>query len=1077
MKNFRLTTIRTPLVYAIFGLSWILLTDFLLLWLVSDVEVMAQWQIYKGWLFVGLSTLIIYALVNQSARQNEANQAALAYSEKMYRLLFNNNPLPMWVYDLETLQFLEVNEAAVNQYQYSRAKFLTLTIKDIRPVEDIPLLLQDVSQTIRSLNFAGEWRHCRQDGTVFPVEIISHTLDYNGRSARLVVAKDLTDQKRIEAEKASISQRNQALVQALGEIVYEWSPPKNLVSWEGDSRRILGYTITEMGTATADWQEKIHPDDQAFVDFELNNAFKHKENLAIEYRFLQRDGTYRWMLDRGVPVYDSQGNLEKMIGVFLDIHNRKLIENALRESENRLRKAIEFAPFPIMIHAEDGEVLAISQTWTEITGYTPEEISTVAEWISNAYETDQEPAILAGIDQLYELDKRIDEGEFIVNCKNGEKRIWQFSSAPLGHLYDGRRSVISIAADMTERKKTENQLHLQSSALNAAANGIVITDIDGLIQWANPAFTTLTGYTLEEALGKNPRELVKSGRHDREFYEAMWNTILAGKVWRGELINRRKDGQLYYEEEAITPVWNEAGQMTHFIAIKQDITNRKQAENEQERLLKQVQAQAEQMNQIMQSVPEGILLLGPTGQILVANAQAREYLQLLPNTAVGNMLTELDSDILDALFEQDSGKWHEIVIQEHIFELTARQINFGIASQGWVLVLRDVTKQKQIEEQLQRQERLAAVGQLAAGIAHDFNNLLAVILLYTQLLARSPRLVPNEQAKLATIDQQAKRAARLIEQVLDFSRRAVFEKRPLDLLVLFKEEIKLLKRTLPENIDITLESQEEGHFVVDAEVTRIQQTIMNLAFNARDAMPDGGSLTFRLGHASVSNPEQAPLPMMPPGSWVHLSVHDSGTGIDPAVLNHIFEPFVTTKEPGKGTGLGLSQVHGIVAQHDGFIGVQSQPGAGTTFNIYLPLLHLLENEPGHILPETAVSGRGERLLVVEDEADLRSALVESLHLLQYDVLETANGLEALTVLAQGTAVDLIICDVIMPQMGGLAFVQALQQRPSPPPVIFITGHPLGIDANDLRKMGVRGVLPKPIQTAQLSQAIAAALQS
>ncbi len=1075
MKDIRLTTLRTPLIYAIFGLLWILLTDRLLFMLVPDTDVITQIQTYKGWLFVVLSTLIIYWLVARSAQQNNAAQDALAQSEKRYRLLFNNNPLPMWVFDLSTLEFLEVNDAAVDKYQYARDEFLNLTLKDIRPPEDIPLLLDDLATMRKPINYAGEWRHRRQDGTVFPVEVISHEMHYNGRITHLAVAKDLTEQKRVEAERASVFQRNQALVQALGEIVYEWFPTRGEVRWEGDYGRILGYSAEEMGGTTAAWQEKIHPDDQAYVAQAVDAAFVQKRNLEIEYRFLQKDGTYRWMLDRGVPVFNDQDDLEKVVGVFLDIHNRKQTEMALRQSEERFRRAIEFAPFPIAIHAEDGNVLAVSQALLNITGYAFEEISTISKWTERAYGVEQ-AQVMAGIDRLYELDKRVDEGEFHITCKDGSQRVWEFSSAPLGRLPDGRRCIISIAVDVTERKNAEKQMHLQNSALNAAANGIVITDINGMVEWVNPAFTELTGYTLAEALGKNPRELVNSGKHDRAFFTSLWQTILSGNVWRGELINRRKDGTLYYEEEAITPVWNQDGDMTHFIAIKQDITKRKQAEADREQLLNQVQAQAEQMNQFMQSVPEGIFLLDRGGEILIANDKAQEYLALLADAAVGDKITNLGDKPLASLLPQpEQGNWHEIRIQNQIFELIPQQVKSGPVSQGWVLVLREVTEQRRIEEQLQRQERLAAIGQLAAGIAHDFNNLMAVILLYAQLLARSPHLIAKEREQIKTIDAQAQRAARLIEQILDFSRRAVFERRPLDLLSLLKEEVKLLQRTLPENIEIQF-MHGVGNYIVQADVTRMQQTIMNLAFNARDAMPEGGRLQFKLAHLLLDDAEQTPLPLMPPGSWVRLSVKDSGTGIAPAVMDHIFEPFVTTKEPGKGTGLGLSQVHGIVAQHEGFIAVQSEPGAGATFDIYLPAMMVQADSVSTELPETAVPGRGERLLVVEDEPDLREALVESLTLLQYDVVATANGAEALALLEQGTVVDLIICDVIMPKMGGIPFVQALQQRDSSPPVIFVTGHPLDIDADSLRKIGVRIVLSKPVQPAQLSQAIAATLK-
>ncbi|MCB8976758.1 MAG: PAS domain S-box protein [Ardenticatenaceae bacterium] len=1073
MKKFMPDTIRIPLIYAIFGLLWILLTDRLLVLLRLDFDTTVILQTYKGWIYVCLSSLIIYSLVARSARQNRAAQAALSESEKRYRLLFENNPLPMWVYDIDTLAFLEVNEAAVSQYQYTHAEFLQLTIKEIRPPEDLDLLVGQLPQIVGKHNHTGEWRHRRKNGEVFPVEVISHALVHNGRSARIVICQDISERKQIETERTNIFQRNQALVRALGEIVYEWSPQRNEVLWDGELERIVGYSVAEIGNTTTSWEEKIHPDDRPRVWQEVESAIQEQHNINIEYRFRQKDGTYRWMMDRGMLTMNEQGELEKVIGVFLDINERKLTEEALRLSEERFRRAIDYAPIPVIIHAEDGEVLAVSQAWLDITGYALADIPTVADWTRLAYGSSH-TNVMAGIAQIYGLDERVDEGEFMITCKDGTQRIWDFSSTPLGYFPDGRRGAISIAVDVTERRKAEKQLHLQSSALDAAANGIVVTDISGAVEWANPAFTGLTGYPLEEALGKNPRELVKSGKHPPSFFAAMWHTILAGNIWRGEVINRRKDGTLYTEEEAITPVWDENGEMTHFIAIKQDITERKQAERERERLLEQVKNQAEQMNQIMQSVPEGLFLLDAKGKVLMANAQAAEHLAFLAETAVDDTLTTIGNIPLATLLNPPiSGNWHEIHTRDQTFELIAQSVTSGPLSQGWAVVLRQVTEQKRMEQQFQRQERLAAIGHLAAGIAHDFNNLMAVILLHAQLVERSPRLLVKERQHLGIIGQQAKRAARLIEQILDFSRRAVFERRPLDLLVVLKEEVRLLQRTLPENVEIELVADMDS-CVVLADVTRMQQTIVNLAVNARDAMPEGGKLTFELAFLSIYAANGLTVPNLRPGDWVRFSVIDSGNGIEPALLDHIFEPFVTTKSPGKGTGLGLSQVHGIVAQHEGFLTVSSQLGAGTQFDIFLPRLLEEEVESTDVM-ETAVPGHGQQLLVIEDEPALREALVESLALWHYKVLPTSNGEEALALLDQGVTVDLIVSDVIMPKMGGAAFVQALRERGLKTRVILISGHPLNMSQADMQTLGIFEVLPKPIDPVQLSQAIDAAL--
>lgn len=194
MKYLNSETLRIPLIYALFGLLWILVTDQILFLLIGQVDQLVKWQTYKGWLFVTLSTLIIYTLVTRAHQQNKEAKLALTESERRYRLLFNNNPLPMWVYDLETLAFLEVNEVAIEKYNFSRSEFLQQTIRDIRPVEDVPLLEKEVFERPRQLNVTGEWRHQRKDGTVFPVEIVSHAVTYYGRSARLIVAKDITNQ-------------------------------------------------------------------------------------------------------------------------------------------------------------------------------------------------------------------------------------------------------------------------------------------------------------------------------------------------------------------------------------------------------------------------------------------------------------------------------------------------------------------------------------------------------------------------------------------------------------------------------------------------------------------------------------------------------------------------------------------------------------------------------------------------------------------------------------------------------------------------------------------------------------------
>jgi signal transduction histidine kinase len=282
------------------------------------------------------------------------------------------------------------------------------------------------------------------------------------------------------------------------------------------------------------------------------------------------------------------------------------------------------------------------------------------------------------------------------------------------------------------------------------------------------------------------------------------------------------------------------------------------------------------------------------------------------------------------------------------------------------------------------------------------------------MVARSKGLPLRERERLQTIDEQARRATALIRQILDFSRQSMLERQPLDLLSLVKEQVKLLERTLPESIAPRLEYL-PGQYTVSADPTRMQQIVMNLAINARDAMPRGGELVFELAHLTVEKGKSPLIPELTPGAWIRLMVRDTGTGIPPEILPHIFDPFFTTKAPGKGSGLGLAQVHGIVVQHEGRIDVATVTDQGTdqgtTITIYLPALAAPPSEPAALPEGEALRGKGERVLLVEDNTALRVAMADMLHGLNYDVLEAGNGQEALALLEQeGANVAVILSD-------------------------------------------------------------------
>jgi nitrogen-specific signal transduction histidine kinase/ActR/RegA family two-component response regulator len=381
----------------------------------------------------------------------------------------------------------------------------------------------------------------------------------------------------------------------------------------------------------------------------------------------------------------------------------------------------------------------------------------------------------------------------------------------------------------------------------------------------------------------------------------------------------------------------------------------------------------------------------------------------------------------------------------------------------------DITDRKQAQDYLAQQERLAAVGQMAAGIAHDFNNILAVIMLYSQVLQLSVEK-PEDRRRIETIREQAQSAANLVQQILDFSRRSSMSRVSLSLVPFVKELIHILRRTLPESIRIEFTGPDQP-LMLQVDPARLQQALMNLAINARDAMPQGGTLSIHLGDHRFVGQEDLPLPRMAPGHWVRLSVIDTGTGIAPEVLPYIFDPFFTTKKPGSGTGLGLAQVHGIIRQFGGQIDVSSEVGVGTEFSIFLPLAE--EEKVEQATGETSTpGGSGETILLVEDEAALRGAVEEMLRELGYEVLIAGDGREALGVFAQHRdQIDLLLSDMVMPEMSGLALVREIVKERPDIKVIFATGY-APMSADELANEGLHVAwLHKPFSIDELATSV------
>ncbi|MGC9394949.1 MAG: PAS domain S-box protein [Anaerolineae bacterium] len=629
-----------------------------------------------------------------------------------------------------------------------------------------------------------------------------------------------------------------------------------------------------------------------------------------------------------------------------------------------------------------------------------------------------------------------------------------------------------------ERELQESETRFRTLSESAILGVYIIQN--QRFQYVNPAMTNIFGYTAEELLNLTSTLALIHPEDRASVAESLQRRIdgeqeFAHYVVRG----MRKDGTVL-DIEILGRRIEYAGRpavMGNLI----DITTQVRAAEEREKLLKQIQESAEQVHQIMNTVPEGVLLLDAQRHVVMHNPVADSYLATLSGDGEYDHtqpLTHLgDRPIDEFLTTPPRGLWHEVNVKRQHFQIVARAVETHPMMEGWVIVLRDVTQEHENQQNLQRQERLAGIGQMAAGIAHDFNNIIAVIMLYSQMSLRQPDLPDKIKERLTIIAEQGQRASELINQILDFSRSTILDLRPLDMLPILKETVKLWQRILPEDIRVEL-SYRMDTYIINADPTRIQQVLMNLALNARDAMPNGGTLSIDLARLHVEDRKSAPLTDLSPGEWVRITIADTGRGIPDEMLPHIFEPFFTTKAPGEGAGLGLAQVYGIMMQHQGHIDVQTQVGAGTVFSLYLPVLRVSPHLTDERAKETLPIGHEETILVVEDNAATRAALCSSLDMLNYRTLEAANGKEALELFAQHRAdIALVLTDLVMPVMGGKALAQALYQQSPDLGIVVMSGHPLDPETDIRITSSVCEWIHKPPSLEHLAEILARVLQA
>jgi PAS domain S-box-containing protein len=589
-------------------------------------------------------------------------------------------------------------------------------------------------------------------------------------------------------------------------------------------------------------------------------------------------------------------------------------------------------------------------------------------------------------------------------------------------------------------------LRLLESVVVNASEAILITEADPIglpgprIVYVNNAFSCMTGYSLEEVVGKTPR-ILQGPRTQRAVLDEIRAAITGGEPIRAELINYRKDGSEFWTDLHIVPIRDETGRIAHWAAAKREITERKRVEEALRR--------SEAMNRaLFNAIPDLIFRFSREG-VYLDFKPSKEFKPLVPPSEF------LGKSVLEVLPPEVAQKCMELLhrtlatgetqIYEYqllkdgvLRDYEARLVPCG---ENEVLILvRDITNRKMLEQQLRQASKMEAVGRLAGGVAHDFNNLLTVIGGYAQMLRDSLPPADSLREVVEEIARAADRANALTQRLLSFSRHQVVQPKVLELNSVVSGLNKMLRRVIGADIELATALRPDlARVKVDR--SQIEQILVNLIVNARDAMPGGGRLTIETRNVELGEEYARMHVGVVPGQYVMLSVGDTGDGMDEETKSHLFEPFFTTKEPGKGTGLGLSTVYGIAKQSGGDIDVHSEVGKGTTVRVYLPQVEEAGVEVALKTPVRRPLGGTETVLLVEDEVGVRKLFQEILRRHGYTVLEARDSQDAVMIGAEHPGpIHLLLTDVVMPQMSGGELAKRIRGMRPALRVLYVSGY-------------------------------------
>jgi two-component system, cell cycle sensor histidine kinase and response regulator CckA len=722
----------------------------------------------------------------------------------------------------------------------------------------------------------------------------------------------------------------------------------------------------------------------------------------------------------------------------------KTAEAALKEQQKFLRQMIDANPNIIFVKDEEGRFIQANQSMARIYGIPVEDLigKTAADFV-DAEEArrinEQDSEVLSTLKSKFIPEERI------INLKTGETHWLQTIKKPLLSSNGQIRQILCVATDITERKRAEED----RDRFFALSQDLLCTiKFDGRFKYLNPAWEKTLGFSEKELLAEPFTEIVHP--EDRAFIRNEVEKLIKDGVFQSfEIRLLDRDGAAHWFLWSATPFVAEGV----LYAVGKDITERKRSEEKLRDSERYFRALIESASDIITVLDgDGIIRYeSPSIERIFGYSQDEligknifdlihpDDLSSIQNIFISGLENPGVTYFIECRFRHKNGSWQ-------LLEATGINLLNDPAISGIIVNSRDITNRKQAEKALYESElmlrqaqKMEAIGRLTGGVAHDFNNLLTAILGNTQLaLSKIPTNDPVRN-RLVEIEKASNRAAVLTSQLLAFSRRQRLERHNINLNDSIAEIIKLLQRIIGEDIEMSVKCA-SNLWSVYADPAQVEQVVMNIVVNARDAMPQGGKLIIETRNIELDESYYRPYPYIPAGKYAQIRISDSGIGMDAETKSHIFEPYFTTKELGKGTGLGLPMVYGIVKQHEGFINVQSELGQGSVFEVFFPIAKQTIEEQAQ-QAQIPLRGGMETILMAEDEESLRKVAKEILEGLDYKVLMAKNGEEAIELYEKNRdRIDLLLFDIIMPRMGGVEASEKIRAMGGEIPLIFMTGY-------------------------------------